>query len=83
MKDVDPKGRCARRKQRLHVRDNKRRGVVDQHSSQAEADEVVRPAVPGRTTGVHACQEGSVRVLCISDEVRPRVYEATGEPPEG
>ena len=58
-------------------------GVVDQHSPQAEVDEVVPPVVPGRTIGLHARLEGSIRVLPVFDEVRHRVYQTAGTPPEG
>ena len=40
VEDGDPKGCRARREQHVHVRRVKWRGVVDQHSSQAEADDI-------------------------------------------
>ena len=58
------------------------RGFVDQHPPQAEVDKVVPRVVPGRTIGVHAHLEGSIRVLPVSDEVRHRVYQTPGTPPE-
>ena len=47
------------------------------------ANQVVPPTVPGRTIAVHACLEGSVRLLPVSDEVNHGVYHAASTPPEG
>ena len=44
-------GSCA---SRTPARCVKRRGVIDQHSSQAEVYELVSPAVPGQTIDVQA-----------------------------
>ena len=59
--DGDPKECRPRRKPHVHVWCLQRRGVVDQHSSQAEADEVVPAVVLGRTLGVHTRVESSVQ----------------------
>ena len=44
---------------------------------------MVPPVVPGRTIGLLTRLEGSVRVLPVSDEVKHRVHQTTGTPPEG
>ena len=79
---VYPERHHARRKLRLHITGGGG-GVVDQHSLQAEVEEVVPPVVPGRTIGLHARLEGSIRVLLVSEEVTHRVYQTAGTPPEG
>ena len=43
---------------------------------------MVPTTVPGRTIGVHACPECSVRVLPVTNEVKHRVYQTTGTSPE-
>ena len=80
---VHPEGRRACCELRPNVRRIQREGgVADQHLPQAEVDELVPPVVPRRTIGVHARLEGSIRVLPVSDEVRHRVYQTPGTPPE-
>ena len=85
MEDVDSEWYRAHRKLHLHARRVKRGGggVVDQHSPQAEANQMVPPVVPGGTIGFRARLEGSIRVLPVSDEVRHRVHQTASTPPEG
>ena len=80
-----PEGHRARCELRLNVRriEQGGGGVVDQYPPQAEVHEVVPLVVPGRTIGVHARLEGSIRVPPVCDEVRLRVYETAGTPPQG
>ena len=44
---------------------------------------MVPPGVLGRTIGIHARSEDSIRVLPVSDEVKHHVYQMPGTPPEG
>ena len=81
-----PERRRACSELRQNVRRIERGGegvVAGQHLPQAEVDEVVPPVVPGRTIGVHARLESSIRVLPVSNDVRHRVYQTPGTPPEG
>ena len=84
VEDVYREWHRACRKLHLHVgRVERGGGVVDQHSPQAEVDEVVPPVVRGRTIGLHARLECNVRLLPVFDEVRHLVYQTAGRPPEG
>ena len=77
VEDGNPKGRCALRKHHLHVGCVKWRGVVDQHTPQAEVNKVVPSIVPGGTIIVQTCLELSVRVPPMLEEVGHCVHHTT------